>query len=128
MTSTLPIVLIVDDNARNRKLAVDVLQHARFRTLEASTAAEGIAAAARHQPDVILLDLRLPDLDGAKVVGVLRADPGTSRIPILAMTALPIGDDDAWLTEAGFDGSVAKPFDIETLADLVRRFAARETE
>jgi len=122
-----PIVLIVDDNARNRKLARDVLRHAGFEPLEAGTASEAIAAAARHLPDVILMDLRLPDLDGAEAVAVLRAGPRTSGIPVVAMTALPLGDGDDWLIDAGFAGSIAKPIDVETLPDLVRRFAARNT-
>jgi len=122
-----PIVLIVDDNARNRKLARDVLRHAGFEPLEAGTASEAIAAAARHLPDVILMDLRLPDLDGAQAVAVLRSEPRTSGIPVVAMTALPLGDGDDWLIDAGFAGSIAKPIDVETLPDLVRRFAARNT-
>jgi two-component system cell cycle response regulator DivK len=125
VTSALPIVLIVDDNARNRKLTGDVLRHARFRTIDAATAAEGIAAATRHRPDVILMDLRLPDLDGAQAVRFLRDEPRTSHIPVVAMTALSLGDGDDWLTAAGFAGSIAKPIDVDTLPDLVRRFAAR---
>ena len=122
------LVLIVDDSDRNRKLAGDVLRFAGFRTIEAATAADGIALAAEHLPAVILMDLRLPDLDGAKAVGVLRAEPRTSRIPVVAMTALPVGDRADWLIEAGFAGHIAKPVDIDTLADLVRRFAAGKAE
>ncbi len=86
--SDLPLVLIVDDNDRNRKLARDVLHLARFRTLEAASAAEGIALASAHLPDVILMDLRLPDLDGMAAARLLRAGPRTSRIPVVALTAL----------------------------------------
>ena len=77
--SDLPLVLIVDDNDRNRKLVGDVLRFAGFRTIEAATAEEGIALASRHLPDVILMDLRLPDLDGTEAVRMLRAEPLTSR-------------------------------------------------
>jgi CheY-like chemotaxis protein len=122
------LVLIVDDSARNRKLAGDVLRFAGLRTIEAATAAEGIALAAEHLPDVILMDLRLPDLDGAKAVGVLRAEPRTSRIPIVAMTASPLGDEDEWLAAAGFAGHIAKPFDADTFPDLVMGFAARDAK
>ncbi len=89
MTSDLPLVLIVDDNDRNRKLARDVLVAAGFRTLEAATAAEAIALTSEHLPDVVLMDLRLPDADGAEAVRTLRAEPRTSRIPVVAVTALP---------------------------------------
>jgi two-component system cell cycle response regulator DivK len=122
------LVLIVDDSDRNRKLARDVLRFARFRTIEAATAADGIALAAEHLPDVILMDLRLPDVGGTKAVGILRAEPRTARIPVVAMTASPLGDETQWLLAAGFAGHIAKPFDIETFPDLVRRFAARDTE
>jgi two-component system cell cycle response regulator DivK len=128
MTSTLPLVLIVDDNDRNRKLAADVLRHARFRTLEAGTAAEGIALAEEHSPDVILMDLRLPDIDGAKAAEMLRTEPRTSRIPVVAVTALPLGDRADWLSDAGFAGYVTKPIDIDSLPGLVRRFANRDAE
>lgn len=124
MISELPVVLIVDDNDRNRKLAGDVLRLARFRTLEAATAAEGIALASEHQPDVILMDLRLPDLDGGEAARMLRAEPRTSRIPVVAVTALPLDARDDWLFDAGFAGYILKPIDTDEFPDLVRRFCA----
>jgi two-component system cell cycle response regulator DivK len=123
--SDLPLVLIVDDNHRNRKLAGDVLRLARFRTLEAGTAAEGIALASEHLPDVILMDLRLPDLDGTEAVRMLRAQLRTSRIPVVALTALRLEDREDWLFDAGFAGYVVKPIDIDAFPDVVRRFCAR---
>ena len=121
----LPLVLIVDDNDRNRKLARDVLRLARFRTLEAASAAEGIARASEHLPDVILMDLRLPDLDGMAAARLLRDGPRTSRIPVVALTALRLDARDDWLVEAGFAGSIVKPFDVDEFPDLVRRFCER---
>ena len=122
----LPLVLIVDDNDRNRKLAGDVLRVARFRTLEAATAAEGIAIASEHLPDVILMDLRLPDLDGTGAARLLRAEPRTARIPVVAMTALPLDAREDWLFDAGFAGYIVKPIDIDEFPDVVRRFCARD--
>jgi two-component system cell cycle response regulator DivK len=124
--SDLPLVLIVDDNDRNRKLARDVLRSARFRTLEAATAAEGIALASEHLPDVILMDLRLPDLDGTDAARMLRAEPRTSRIPVVAVTALPLDGREEWLFDAGFAGYVVKPIDTDEFPDVVRRFCAGE--
>ena len=120
-----PLVLIVDDNDRNRKLARDVLRRARFRTIEAGTAAEGIALASEYQPDVILMDLRLPDLDGMEAARILRAEPRTSRIPVVAVTALPLDAREDWLFDAGFAGYVVKPIDIDAFPDVVRRFCTR---
>jgi CheY-like chemotaxis protein len=123
-----PLVLIVDDNDWNRKLARDVLRAARIRTLEAVTAAEGVALATEHLPDLVLMDLRLPDSSGAEAVRRLRSQPGTAHIPVLAMTALVLDPLDGWLVDAGFDGYVAKPVDPDTLPDLARRHAARLTD
>lgn len=123
--SDLPLVLIVDDNDRNRKLAGDVLRFARFRTIEAATAAEGIALASMHLPDVILMDLHLPDLDGTEAVRTLRAEPRTSQIPVVAVTALRLDASDDWLLDAGFVGYVMKPIDIDELPNVVRRYCAR---
>jgi len=120
--SDLPLILIIDDNERNRKLARDVLRAARFRTLEAATAAEGIALASEHLPDVVLMDLRLPDVDGTDAVRTLRAEPRTSRLPIVAMTALPLDARDDWLFDAGFAGYIVKPFDTDAFPDVVRGY------
>jgi two-component system, cell cycle response regulator DivK len=126
--SDLPLVLIVDDNERNRKVARDVLRSAGFRTLEAATAAEGIALASEHLPDVVLMDLRLPDVDGTEAVRTLRAEPRTSRIPVVAMTALRLDARDDWLLDAGFAGYIVKPIDVDEFPDLVRRFAASQPD
>lgn len=128
MKSDLPLVLIVDDNERNRKLARDVLRSAGFRTLEAATAAEGIALASEHLPDVVLMDLRLPDVDGTEAVRTLRAEPRTSRIPVVAVTALRLDARDDWLLDAGFAGYIVKPIDVDEFPDLVRRFAASQPD
>ena len=122
--SDLPLVLIVDDNDRNRKLAADVLRSARFRTIEAATAADGIALASKHLPAVILMDLRLPDLDGAEAVRMLGAEPRTSRIPVVAVTALRVDASDDWFLDAGFAGYVVKPIDIDEFPGMVRRYCA----
>ena len=128
MKSDLPLVLIVDDNERNRKVARDVLRSAGFRTLEAATAAEGIALASEHLPDVVLMDLRLPDVDGTEAVRTLRAEPRTSRIPVVAVTALRLDARDDWLLDAGFAGYIVKPIDVDEFPDLVRRFAASQPD
>jgi two-component system cell cycle response regulator DivK len=121
-----PLVLIVDDNDRNRKLARDVLLSAGFGTLEASTAEEGIHLASEHQPDVILMDLRLPDLDGTEAARRLAAGPRTSHIPIVAVTALRLDTRDDWLSAAGFKGCITKPIDIDAFPEMVRRFCLQE--
>ncbi len=126
--SDFPLVLIVDDSDRNRKLARDVLVAHRFRTLEAATAAEAIVMATEHLPNVILMDLRLPDLDGTEAVRMLRGEPRTSRIPVVAVTALPLDAREDWLTAAGFAGRIGKPIDIDDFPEVVRRFCARGPE
>ena len=128
MTADLPLVLIVDDNDRNRTLVRDVLRAARFRTLEAATVAAAIALASEHLPDVILMDLRLPDGDGTDAMRTLRAQPRTSHIPIVALTALVFDAHDCWAAEAGFAGSIAKPIDVDGFPDQVRRFSAGQKD
>lgn len=121
------VVLIVDDNEKNRKLAAIVLSAAGFQTLEAGTAAEGLALAAERVPDVILMDLRLPDMDGTEAARTLRDDEPTAGIPVVAMSALPLAGSGEWLEAAGFDGSIEKPICVDTFPDEVRRFCVDET-
>ena len=120
------VVLIVDDNEKNRKLAATVLSAAGFQTLEAGTAAEGLALAAERVPDVILMDLRLPDMDGTEAARTLRGDEPTAGIPVVAMSALPLEGSGEWLEAAGFAGSIEKPIRVDTFPDQVRRFCVDE--
>jgi two-component system, cell cycle response regulator DivK len=121
-----PLVLIVDDNQTNRKLARDVLRVAGFRTLEAATGAEGIALADDRLPDVILMDVRLPDMDGTDAARALGARARTARIPVVALSALRFDADEEWLLAAGFAGSLKKPISVAAFPDQVRRYCARD--
>ncbi|MCA1846022.1 MAG: response regulator [Actinobacteria bacterium] len=116
------LILIVEDNDKNLKLARDVLRFGGFETLEACTASDGVALAAEHGPDVILMDIQLPDMDGTTALGRLRAEPATKAIPVVALTAFAMDSDRVRLLEAGFDGYLSKPIDIKTFADQVRRY------
>ena len=117
---TAPVVLIVDDSDLNRKLARDVLRAAGLDTLEAASGEEAIDLARVRLPDVILMDLRLPDLDGGEAVRRLRALPATASIPVVAVTAVT-GARDA-LLEAGFAGYIEKPIDTVAFPRQVRSF------
>ncbi len=113
-----PLVLIVDDNAQNLKLARDVLRAAGLRTLEAETGAEGVALAAQHLPDVVLMDLRLPDMDGTDAARTLADDAETARIPVVALSALRLEGE----LPPGFAGHIEKPIDIRAFPEQVRRY------
>ena len=117
-----PLVLIVDDNARNLKLAGDVLVAAGFRTLAATTGKEGAAFADEHLPDVVLMDLRLPDMDGTDAARMLAQQARTASIPVVALTSVTLGDDPVWLWTAGFAGYLEKPIDVERFPGQVRRY------
>jgi two-component system, cell cycle response regulator DivK len=117
-----PLVLIVDDNEKNLKLARDVLRAAGLQTLEAASGAEGIALAAEHLPDVILVDLRLPDMDGTDAARKLGDEARTARIPVVALSALPLEGAGDWLLAAGFAGYLEKPISVVEFPDQVRRY------
>jgi two-component system cell cycle response regulator DivK len=113
-----PLVLIVDDNEQNLKLARDVLRAAGFRTLEAETGAEGVALAVQHLPDVVLMDLRLPDMDGTDAALRLADEAETARIPVVALSALRLEGE----LPPGFAGNIEKPIAIDTFPAEVRRY------
>jgi two-component system, cell cycle response regulator DivK len=119
-----PLVLVVDDNEKNLKLARDVLRAGGFRTLEATSGAEGMALAAEHLPDVILMDLRLPDMDGTDAARRLGDGPRTARIPVVALSSLPFEGDGGWLLAAGFAGYLEKPISVAEFPEQVRRYCA----
>ncbi len=121
------LALIVDDDDRNRKLARDVLGAAGFRTLEATTGTDAIAVATEHSPDVILMDLRLPDLDGVEACLRLQGDRRTAEIPVVAMSAMRLEGSGDWLGAAGFAGWIEKPIEVGAFPDQVRRYCSDAT-
>jgi two-component system cell cycle response regulator DivK len=122
-----PLVLIVDDNERNLKLHRDVLRAAGLRTLEAATGAEAIALATTHAPDVILMDLGLPDMDGTDAARALAEDKRTEQIPVVALTSLRLEDEGDRLRVAGFAGYLEKPISVTAFPEQVRRHVRRLT-
>jgi two-component system cell cycle response regulator DivK len=121
-----PLVLIVDDNAMNVKLARDVLRFAGFRTLEAANAIDGIALAATEAPDAVLMDIRLPDLDGIEAMSRLKANSTTAAIPVVALTSFAMKGDRDRLLAAGFDGYLEKPISVRDFPEQVRTYCRTE--
>lgn len=114
-------VLIVEDNDKNRKLVRDLLTFKGYLTLEATRAEDGIRLAQQSLPDLILLDIRLPDFDGIEALRRLRGDPATRKIPVIAVTASAMTQDEDRLLSAGFDDYQRKPIDIREFVDVVAR-------
>ena len=112
-------VLVVEDNEKNMKLLRDVLQAKGYSTHEATTAARAVELAAEHGPDLVLMDIRLPDADGVETLGRLRADRRTASIPVLAVTAQAMQGDHERFLAAGFDGYISKPVDVVALLATV---------
>ena len=124
-----PLILVVEDNPRNLKLARDVLCYAGYRTLEACNAEDGIRLANQHSPDLILMDVQLPGMDGDAALEILRESPGTRDIPVVALTAFAMKDDRDRLLATGFDGYLVKPISVPDFADQVGEFVTlRATE
>jgi len=118
------LILIVDDNEQNRRLARDVLEFAGFRTLEAAGGVEGVALAVEHRPDLVLMDIRMPDMNGTEAVRRLREDERTAAIGVVALTSSTMkGDRERFLAE-GFDGYLEKPIRVREFPDQVRSYLA----
>jgi two-component system, cell cycle response regulator DivK len=119
-------VLVVEDNEKNMKLVRDVLAAKGFTILEATTGAQAVQLAREYAPEVVLMDIRLPDIDGVEVLRRLRADERTASITVLALTAQAMEGDRERFQAAGFDGYLAKPVDIIQLVDIVRGYCDGE--
>jgi two-component system cell cycle response regulator DivK len=114
-------VLVVEDNEKSMKLFRDVLTATGYCTLEAATGRDALELAAEHVPDLVLMDIQLPDLDGIEALIQLRADVRTASIPVLALTAQAmLGDRERFLA-AGFDDYISKPVDVVALLGIVRQ-------
>ena len=114
------VILIVEDNEKNRILARDMLESRGYETLETTTGEEGIRLAREHQPALVLLDIHLPGIDGIETFRRLRADPATAAIPVIAVTASVMPDDQAHLKEVGFDRYLSKPINIKLFLETVK--------
>ena len=107
------LILIVEDNDKNMKLARDILQVKGYRTIEAESAEAGLPLAAAQKPDLVLMDIQLPGINGIEALKRMRESPETSAIPVLAFTASVMPQDRREIMSAGFDGFVSKPINLK---------------
>jgi CheY-like chemotaxis protein len=117
-------ILVVEDNERNLKLIRDVLQFAGYEIVEATSGEQGVALAQDCEPDLVLMDLQLPQMDGTEALRLLRESPRTRGVPVVAVTAFAMREDRERAFGAGFDGYLQKPISIRALPEQVRGFLA----
>jgi len=115
------LVLIVEDNEKNMKLARDVLQAKGFQTLEAVTGEEGVKLAKEKKPDLVLMDIQLPGMNGIEAFKQIRGDANTKAIPVIALTASVTPTDRTAISAAGFDAFLGKPINLKEFIDTVKR-------
>src|SRR5450830_1299971 len=113
------LILIVEDSEKNRKLVRDLLQFKGYRTLEAVTGEDGVALAAEHKPDLILMDYQLPGIDGIEAFRRIRNASATAHIPIVAVTASAMPEEAKEMKDAGFDGFQTKPINVKEFVQAV---------
>ena len=116
------VILVVEDNERNLKLLRDVLEYAGYDVRVARTAEDGIVLAVKEPPDLVLMDLQLPGIDGMEALHRLRENPRTADIPVVAVTAQAMKQDRERALAAGFNGYVEKPISVRAFTDQVRGF------
>jgi len=119
-------ILIVEDNPANMKLAADLLAHRGYTVLKAADAEAGIRLAHHEAPDLILMDVQLPGMDGLTATGLLKKDPATRDIPVIALTAFAMRDDEERMLSAGCDGYISKPIRYRDFLATVERFVTKE--
>ena len=117
-------ILIVEDNEKNMKLVRDILQHKGFATLEAEMGLEGVRLAKEQKPDLILMDIQLPDIDGIEALRLIREDSRLDAIPVLAVSASVMPDDRKKIITSGFDAFISKPINIKQFMETVQRYLA----
>jgi two-component system cell cycle response regulator DivK len=114
-------ILIVEDNDKNMKLARDILKAKGYATLEAVTGEEGVKLAKEKVPDLVLMDIQLPGINGIEAFRQIRADAKTARIPVVALTASVTPTDRSEITAAGFDAFIGKPINLKEFVETVKR-------
>ncbi|TMF60048.1 MAG: response regulator [Chloroflexi bacterium] len=119
------LVLLVEDNEKNMKLARDILRFKGYRVTEATTGEDAVASAASEPPDLVLMDIQLPGIDGIEAFRRIRSDPKTAKVPVVALTASVMAGDRERFDKAGFDGFIAKPIDVKQFPDQVASYLAK---
>jgi two-component system cell cycle response regulator DivK len=114
-------ILIVEDNEKNMKLVRDILRHRGHETVEAATGEEGVRLAIERRPDLVLMDIQLPDIDGIAALGRIRAERTLDRVPVLAISASVMPDEQQKIVASGFDAFITKPINLKTFHEAVQR-------
>ncbi len=115
-------ILVVEDTENNRRILNDLLSNAGFEVLEAVDGEKGVAMATESQPDLILMDIQLPVVDGYEATRRIKSNPALRQIPIIAVTSYALSGDEAKARAAGCDGYVAKPFSPRLILSKIREF------
>ena len=115
-------ILIVEDNEKNMKLVRDILRHHGHATVEAQSGEEGVRLAISAPPDLVLMDIQLPDIDGIEALRRIRAERPLDRVPVIAVSASVMPDDQRKIVSSGFDAFVSKPINLRQFLDTVQRF------
>ncbi|NLE09709.1 MAG: response regulator [Dehalococcoidales bacterium] len=118
-------ILIVEDDPKNMTLFRDVLQVSGYETIEAIDGRQGVHLAATEKPDLILMDIQIPHIDGLEATRIIKADEATRHIPIVALTAYAMKGDEERILNAGCDGYIAKPITIDTFLEKVAEYLGR---
>ena len=116
------LILIIEDQEDNRRIMRDLLTSAGYKVIEAVTGEAGVMSAETHCPDLILMDIQLPDFDGYEATRRIKANPTLSAIPVIAVTSYALSGDEAKAYEAGCDAYVSKPFSPRKLLAKVREY------
>jgi two-component system, cell cycle response regulator DivK len=114
-------ILIVEDNEKNMKLARDILRAKGYATLEAVNGLDGVRLALQHKPDLVLMDIQLPDINGIEAFERIRANADTAQVPVVAFTASVTANDRSRIGDAGFDGFLGKPINLKEFVETMRR-------
>ena len=117
-------ILIVEDNEKNMKLVRDILRHQGHVTLEAVNGLDGVRLAEQERPDLVLMDIQLPDIDGIEALARIRADAALDAVPVLAVSASVMPDDQQKIISSGFDAFITKPINLKQFQETVKRFLA----
>ena len=119
------LILIVEDDSRNLTLFRDLLQRFGYATIEATNGKEGVRLAREHIPNLILMDIQLPVMDGIEATKILKSDVETKEIPVLALTSYAMKGDKEKILKAGCDEYLAKPIDVRELLKTIERYFSK---